>query len=234
MSKRKSEVPLVEQLYKKNLGSFEASGGFCDDDDQVAERREEIAQKRQRRIDARAPSIPLDDCQLCQKPIIESFLWDRFRHPVCDSCRDDNDAHKLISRTDALNTYLLKPPDLDLRKPALRYIARKNPHNPRYGDMKLYLGCQVIDRMLEVHGSYEGLEDAKKLREDKRTVKNERNFEKKLKDMRKQIRGAGKNIVVTKKAHIHAFGDEIEVDAAAGEWKRECAECGYTETFEKM
>ncbi|CAJ0565025.1 unnamed protein product, partial [Mesorhabditis spiculigera] len=49
MSKRKSEVPLVEQLYKKNLGSFEASGGFCDDDDQVAERREEIAQKRQRK-----------------------------------------------------------------------------------------------------------------------------------------------------------------------------------------
>ncbi|CAJ0566767.1 unnamed protein product, partial [Mesorhabditis spiculigera] len=163
-----------------NLGSSEASGGFYDDDDQVAERFEEIAQKRQRRIDARAPSIPLDDCQLCQKPIIEFLLPDRSK----------------IRCAMAAET--------------------------------------VIDRMLEVHGSYEGLEDANQLQGDKRTVKNERNFEKKLKDMRKQIRGAGKNIVVTKKAHIHAYGDEIEVDAAAGEWKRECAECGYTETFEKM
>lgn len=39
---------------------------------------------------------------------------------------------------------MLKDCDLDLRKPILRYISKKNPHNPRYGEMKLYLKAQVI------------------------------------------------------------------------------------------
>lgn len=57
--------------------------------------------------------------------------------------RDEKGDHKLISRTDAKNQYLLKDCDLDLRKPVLRFISKKNPHNPRYGDMKLYLKAQV-------------------------------------------------------------------------------------------
>ncbi|KAK6018901.1 XPA protein [Ostertagia ostertagi] len=45
---------------------------------------------------------------------------------------------------------LLKDCDLDLRKPVLRYWAKKNPHNPRYGDMKLYLKFKVVERCLEI------------------------------------------------------------------------------------
>ncbi|CAJ0956727.1 unnamed protein product, partial [Mesorhabditis belari] len=232
MAKRKNEMPLVEKLYMENLGTFEESGGFCNDDDQVAERREELAQKRQRRLD-RASSIPADDCLMCAKPILDSFLWDRFRHPICDGCRDDKGAHKLISRTEVFTMYLLKDTDLDMRKPPLRYISRKNPHNPRYGDMKLYLTSQVVDRMLEVHGSHEGLEEAKREKDEKREVRNEKQFEKKVKEMRKQIRGAQKQHTATTRAHEHSFGEEIE-DTKTGEWKRECCECGYVEKFEKM
>lgn len=57
--------------------------------------------------------------------------------------RDDKGAHKLIARTEAKAKYMLKDCDLDLRKPVLRYISKKNPHNPRYGDMKLYLKAEV-------------------------------------------------------------------------------------------
>lgn len=57
--------------------------------------------------------------------------------------RDDDDKHALITRTDARQEYLLKDCDLDLREPILRFILRKNPHNPRWGDMKLYLRTQA-------------------------------------------------------------------------------------------
>ena len=48
-----------------------------------------------------------------------------------------------ITKTDIKNIFLLKDHDLDERKPPLKFIVRKNPHNPRWGDMKLYLRLQV-------------------------------------------------------------------------------------------
>ena len=59
------------------------------------------------------------------------------------SRRDDKGEHKLIARTEVKSMFLLKDEDLDVRKPPLRFYAKKNPHNPRYGNMKLYLKCQV-------------------------------------------------------------------------------------------
>lgn len=58
--------------------------------------------------------------------------------------RDANDdKYSLITRTDARQHYLLKDCDLDLREPVLRFILRKNPLNPNWGDMKLYLALQA-------------------------------------------------------------------------------------------
>lgn len=58
--------------------------------------------------------------------------------------RDNEEKHKLISRTEAKQHYLLKDCDLDKREPPLRFILKKNPHNPLWGDMKLYLKLQVL------------------------------------------------------------------------------------------
>lgn len=49
----------------------------------------------------------------------------------------------MIAKTEAKKEYLLKDCDFDIRKPPLRFVSKKNPHNPRYGDMKLYLKLQV-------------------------------------------------------------------------------------------
>lgn len=64
-------------------------------------------------------------------------------HGYLTFCRDAEDKHKLITRTEAKEEYLLKDCDLDKREPVLRFIVKKNPHNPRWGDMKLYLKLQV-------------------------------------------------------------------------------------------
>lgn len=66
-----------------------------------------------------------------------------FGYSVCDKCRDTEEKHSLITRSEAKTEYLLKDCDLDKRQPPLRFISRKNPHNVRWGEMKLYLHLQV-------------------------------------------------------------------------------------------
>ena len=53
--------------------------------------------------------------------------------------------HELIPRTEAKTTFLLRDFDFEEREEgkALKFITRKNPHNPGGGAMKLYLRLQV-------------------------------------------------------------------------------------------
>lgn len=73
------------------------------------------------------------------------------------------------------------------RKPALKYIVRKNPHNPRWGDMKLFLRMQVEKRALEIWGKEETLEEEHEKREDRRDQAKVKKFNKKLKALRMQV-----------------------------------------------
>lgn len=57
--------------------------------------------------------------------------------------RDDDEKHALITKTEAKTEYLLKDSDLEKREPLLRHIICKNPHNERWGSMKLFLRSQV-------------------------------------------------------------------------------------------
>ena len=92
-------------------------------------------------VPALDPSIRL--CEDCGRQFIESYLAERFNAEICDRCRDNKEKHRLISRTNAKNTYLLKDHDFDKREPPLKYVLKKNPHNNNWGDMKLYLEIQV-------------------------------------------------------------------------------------------
>uniref|UniRef100_A0A914Z4Y0 XPA C-terminal domain-containing protein n=1 Tax=Panagrolaimus superbus TaxID=310955 RepID=A0A914Z4Y0_9BILA len=237
MSKRKQgndDIPIVEKLYRENQISYTSAGGFGRADDEREERRERITEAIKSRRDRAYQHVPIpDDCQECEAPLGESELWDRFNFPVCSACRDREVRHKLIHRTEAKERYLLKDCDLDLRKPPLRFISKKNPHNPRYGDMKLYLLPQLEARALEVHGSLEKLEEAKELREAKRESVNERRFEKKIKTMRKDMRLAEKPMVLKKQGHSHTFGPEV-YNEKNDTYSKACTECDFVTTFEKM
>jgi DNA-repair protein complementing XP-A cells len=63
--------------------------------------------------------------------------------------------HELIAKTEAKTTFLLKDHDLEEGEHghALRYITRRNPHNPSGGEMKLYLRLQVEERAIKIWGS---------------------------------------------------------------------------------
>ena len=87
-----------------------------------------------------------------------------------------------------LNFLLLNcHPDLERRRERpLGFILRKNPHNPRWGDMKLYLRSQVEDVALEIWGGEEALERAHEERDGKREASKRKKFNKQIKALRMQ------------------------------------------------
>ena len=100
-------------------------------------------------------------CEECDQEFLESYLHNHFDCYVYDKCRETEDKYELITKTDARNKYLLKDSDFDMREPSLKFILRKTPHNPCWGDIKLFLEVQVNTRAKEVWGDEDKLEDAK-------------------------------------------------------------------------
>lgn len=94
--------------------------------------------------------------------------------------RDPDDKHSLITRTEAKEEYLLKDCDFDRREPNLKYIVKKNPHNPRWGEMKLYLHLQIEKRALEVWGTEEALLEERENRDVKRQEGKLKKYNKKV------------------------------------------------------
>ena len=84
-------------------------------------------------------------CLECSEQFCESYLLTSFDYDVCDGCKETSKdgKHELITKTDAVKEFLLKDYDFDRREPPLKFITRKNPHNQRWGMMKLYLRVQV-------------------------------------------------------------------------------------------
>ncbi|KPP69588.1 DNA repair protein complementing XP-A cells-like, partial [Scleropages formosus] len=169
-------------------------------------------------------------CEECNKPFMDSYLSNNFDLSVCDSCRDSETKHKLISRTEAKQMYLLKDCDLDLREPVLKFVLRKNPHNPRWGDMKLYLKLQVVKRSIEVWGTEAALQAAKVSREEGREIQKQKRFNKKVKELRRAVRSS-----MWKKdtsVHQHEYGPEEMLDEDT--YQKVCLTCGHQLVYEKM
>ncbi|NXL39027.1 XPA protein, partial [Glaucidium brasilianum] len=179
-----------------------------------------------------APVLEFDYliCGDCGKEFMDSYLMQHFDWATCDNCRDTEDKHRLITRTEAKEEFLLKDCDLDKREPVLRFIVKKNRHNARWGDMKLYLKPQVVTRSLEVWGSEESLKEAKELRRDNREKMKQKKFDKKVKELRRAVRSS----LWKKKSsiHEHEYGPEENIDEDT--YKKTCTVCGHELTYEKM
>ncbi|CDQ57622.1 DNA repair protein complementing XP-A cells homolog [Oncorhynchus mykiss] len=195
---------------------------------------EEEEEKQRKVVHQPAPVIKADYlvCDDCDKTFMDSYLSNGFDLAVCDNCRDYEVKHKLVSRTEAKQLYLLKDCDLDQREPVLRFVLRKNPHNPHWGDIKLYLRLQVEKRSLEVWGSEEALEEAKEAREENREVQKQKRFNKKVKELRCAVRRS----MWTKgtSAHQHEYSPEELVDEEEDLYRKVCNACGHELTYEKM
>ncbi|XP_065351960.1 DNA repair protein complementing XP-A cells homolog [Cloeon dipterum] len=172
----------------------------------------------------------LPQCLECKEDFHDSFLLNTFDYSVCDKCKKQDEDHALITKTDAKNTYLLKDCDLDKREPPLKFLLRKNPHDSRWGYMKLYLQLQVEDRALQVWGSLEEIEEERERRDEKREKSKAKKYGKHMKSLRMQVRSSLYDR--TKANHEHEFGPET--DLGDDNYSHTCTTCGYEETFERM
>jgi DNA-repair protein complementing XP-A cells len=173
----------------------------------------------------------MKECEECHQDFLRSNLYRNFAVHICDDCRDPKGAHELITRTDAKAKYLLKDCDLDLRKPRLRYILKKNPYQSR-GDMRLYLKYQIEERAIEVHGSEEKLEEELEKREERRTMKRQKVYDKKIKSLSMQVRSSLYKHKLD--AHEHEFGEAICIDDESDIYQKTCKTCNYKWEYEEM
>ncbi|KAM8984382.1 DNA repair protein complementing XP-A cells [Ara ararauna] len=210
----------------------DTGGGFFLEEEEEEELEEGPGGGAGKIVHPPAPVLEFDYliCGDCGKEFMDSYLMQHFDWATCDNCRDTEDKHKLITRTEAKEEYLLKDCDLDKREPVLRFIVKKNPHNSRWGDMKLYLKPQVIKRSLEVWGSEESLQEAKELRRGNREKMKQKKFDKKVKELRRAVRSS----LWKKKTsiHEHEYGPEENIDEST--YKKTCTVCGHELTYEKM
>ena len=183
-----------------------------------------------------APIIDPDrpSCLECSQEFADSYLLQSFDYEVCDKCRDTerDGKHELITKTDAVKEFLLKDHDLESREPVLKFITRKNPHNNRWGNMKLYLRLQVEQRALDVWESPENLEKAHSEREEKRHKAKTKKFMGKLKALRMQVRGSLYQKKDFAAEHQHDYGPEEAL--GEDEFSRTCNTCGFVNRYEKM
>ncbi|XP_075215773.1 DNA repair protein complementing XP-A cells homolog Xpac [Lycorma delicatula] len=206
---------------------IDSGGGFLIKEGESEEKKRKIVEMVEPLKDPDRPT-----CTECQEKFAASFLFQHFEHPVCDKCRDDEEKHSLITRTDAKNEYLLKDCDLDKREPILKFILRKNPHNSHWGDMKLYLQLQIEKRALEVWGSQEELEEEIERREEKKCATKAKKYNKNMKALRMTVRSSLYDRT-TKSSHEHEFGPET-YNEEDDNYSRNCLTCQYSEVFEKM
>ncbi|KAJ1205470.1 hypothetical protein NDU88_000905 [Pleurodeles waltl] len=169
-------------------------------------------------------------CEDCEKEFMDSYLSNYFDMAVCDTCRDPEGAHKLITKTEAKQEYLLKDCDLDRREPVLKFVLKKNPHNSQWGDMKLYLKAQIIKRSLEVWGTEEALQEAKETRLENKDKMKQKRFDKKVKELRRAVRSSLWKKETT--AHQHTYGPEEHIEEDM--YRKSCTICNHELTFEKM
>lgn len=208
-------------------------GFFLEEDDDFDKIPEADIIAALRRAEEPAPLVPEDrpSCSDCNNTFDSSYLLKHFDHPVCDDCRDNDSCHALITKTDARNEYLLQDVDLDKRDPPLRYIVRKNPHNDRWGDMKLYLKLQIEKRCMDVWGSEEALEEAIAKKAQQREVSKQKKFKKKMLELRMNVRSS--LYTRASKSHEHEYGDEEYIEAD-DEYSRTCSTCGHSYRYDKM
>lgn len=109
---------------------------------------------------------------------------------------------------------------------------KKNPHNVRWGDMKLYLHIQVEERALMVWGSEDNLRKQHELRDEKREVGKVKKYNKKMKELRMDMRSSLYD-KTTKVNHKHEYGPDV-YNSEEDNYTHTCLTCPYSETFEKM
>lgn len=120
-------------------------------------------------------------CEVCgSSSLIDPEFYENFCVAICFSCKDSSKIYTIITKTQARSDFLLTDEEL-ADSSVLPSISRKNPHNPRWADMKLYLKKNVLDFAIKKYGSEEALKEAISNKNEVKSDRKAKQFSKKLK-----------------------------------------------------
>lgn len=149
---------------------------------------------------------------------------------MCYDCRGRDDTYRLITKGTAKEDYLLSDGSLA----HLTYIERKNPRDPRFNKMKLFLLRDVQEVAVAKHGSLDAIEPERERRLEESLRRKEARILKKVRKSEAEARPVPAKVRRIGQYHEHYFPPEREAyDEDAGVWLQSC-ECGFTIAFDKF
>ena len=195
-------------------------------------------------------------CVDCGEADGQQRFFEAFGISVCydcqRACKGQGGKYQVITKSKAKDEYLLTDRQLDQQYGGLGCLVQPNPHDSRFGDMKLYLRSQAEQLALQVWGSDEGLFDEKERRAEERQRKAAARKRKseagggtsstltiggsKKRPIAGAARGATSTTSVPRMAtapHRHVFLPDETYDEATDTWTKRCA-CGFEVTYERM
>ena len=100
--------------------------------------------------------------------------------------------------------------------------------------MRLYLRSQVKERAIEVWGSEAAIDQEKEARSNKRKDRKQKQFTKKLTELRMNVRSSLYTKAAESRDHVHDFGPEVCVDEDDEIYEKSCRSCDFVSRYEKM
>ena len=196
---------------------------------------------------AAASSVVSARCIDCGEAEGQSKFFDAYGVWVCYSCQRGAQGaggkYQVLTKSKAKDEYLLTDRQLDRAQGGLGCMARPNPHDSRYGDMRLYLRTQVEEVALQMWESDEGLFLEKERRSSERLEKSEARKRKAALPPSQRLKKPTKRGGVVSKApiakaasttHTHVWAAEEEYDEASDTWTKRCETCGFEVEYERI
>jgi len=153
-----------------------------------------------------------------------------FNVNMCYDCRNRDETFQLVTKSTAKEDYLLS--DGNLMK--LSFIERKNPRDPRFNKMKLFLLRDVQQVAVTKHGSLGAIEPERERRHEESLQRKEARILKKVRKSEMESRPIPAKIRRIGQYHDHHFPQGREAyDEDVGVWLQSC-ECGVTIAFDKF
>jgi DNA-repair protein complementing XP-A cells len=193
----------------------------------------------------------LGKCVECRQVNGQAKFFDAFGVSVCYECqraaKGAGGKYQVVAKCKAKDEYLLTDRQLDRERGGLGCLTQANPHDSRYGDMRLYLRTQVEELALGVWGSDEALFVEKERRSQERLQRAETRKRKaaanasqpggrgvtKPGSARRAEAAAAALARRAAESHTHDFLPDEEYDVEADLWTKRCA-CGFEVKYERI
>ncbi|CAI4048872.1 hypothetical protein N7582_004504 [Saccharomyces uvarum] len=164
---------------------------------------------------------------------MDPVLHDLFKLQVCKQCSKDHpEKYALLTKTECKEDYFLTDPELNDEE-LFHRLEKPNPHSGTFARMQLFVRCEVEAFAFKKWGGEEGLDKEWQRREEGKSQRREKKYEKKIKEMRLKTRAQEyTNRLREKKhgkAHVHNFSAPIDGGTDEDGYqiqRRRCTDCG--------